>query len=581
MKDYGRIITKIGQTPWLITPEGLQLVLDIIESRINNGPLDDREFQMRVNGHDGGDQISQIVNGVGILPIQGPIFGKSNLMTQMSGATSLEMLQSEFRALMSDNKVHSVLLDVDSPGGTSDLVKEFADELYAARDNKPVYSIANTLSGSAAYYLMSQATASYATPSALVGSIGVYTVHEDQSGADAQAGRKFTYVSAGKYKTEANPHEPLSQEATEHRQSVADEIYEEFLTAVARGRNIDPESVRNGYGEGRVLTATKALESGMIDGVFPYETLVNAIAANGQSRPQQVQVSLDGRAIAATLFNGVVNLESKDLEHSEPGTGVPPKPRTEEDGSDELGDRNRSRADRLPLLPTDPTAPKPNSLPALTTTEGGDNAMNEEQLKSMCKLLGLPEDSTFEQVMEATESQTSEAKQLRTTVAASNQEMQLSEQYPEFYKEHMDLVKSQREIRATNFVESVASVTRPDGDKFVPTKHALSSMARTKLSEIHTKFSVGTGTVADFEEAINAVMHGGILEYGEIGSSLSNEVDEIPNNIADIRSAFALKVAEIQKADNLEYRAAIDEAAKRYPELAAAYNSAVPSVGVG
>jgi signal peptide peptidase SppA len=597
MKDYGKIITKIGQTPWLITPEGLRNVLSIIETRINNGPLSDDELasvlhdsvntrSRGVRSRDDSDSLSQVVNGVGILPLQGPIFGKSNLMTMLSGATSLEMLQSEFRSLMSDDSIHSILLDVDSPGGTSDLVKEFADELYQARDEKPIYAIANTLSGSAAYYLMSQATQSYATPSAMVGSIGVYSVHEDQSEADQKAGRKFTFVSAGPYKTEGNPHAPLSEEGRQFRQSVADEIYEEFLGAVSRGRNVELETVRSGFGQGRVLTASKALEENMIDGIMPYEKLVGSIAAN---RPQHLHVvSRDGTRAAATLVGNVLqiegteySLESKDQEHAEPGTGNPPAPRTFEDGSDQLGDKNRSRADRLPLDPTDPKAPKPNSAPVnhnATVVDGGrDDAMNDEQLKAMIQLLGLPETSTPDQVLAAAQTQFAELTDLRNAVTLSTQEQRLRKDFPDFYEQHVSLVNGQRENNATRFAESVFNIQRMEGDKFIPTKQGLSALAKNTIAEVHMKFSEGTANLEDFEKAVTTIMHGGIVDYQEHGSSNPGaDPTDIPSDAFGVRKLFADKISEIMVADSLDSRAAMAEAAKRYPDLAAAYAQAIP-----
>jgi ClpP class serine protease len=210
-KDYVRIATKIRQSVWLITPEGLNAVLDIANSRLSGEQFDQEyleELAASSRSSQDGENNYQIVNGVGILPIMGPIFGKANLMTQFSGATSLEVLQSDFRELLDNNKVHSVLLNIDSPGGTSDLVQEMGDEIFAARSIKPIHAIANTDAGSAAYWLMSQAQHLYSTPSGSVGSIGAYTVHEDQSTYDANEGIKYTFISAGPYKTEGNPHEP-------------------------------------------------------------------------------------------------------------------------------------------------------------------------------------------------------------------------------------------------------------------------------------------------------------------------------------------------------------------------------------
>ena len=297
MRDYIRILTKIRETPWLITEEGLQVILSIVDERLNNGRLSDEEIVARLEGTDSsnGRLVSTTHSTVGVLPLMGPIFGKANLMTEMSGATSLEAFSNDLAAMLKDDSISSVLLHIDSPGGSSDMVKEVADQIYAGRDSKPIYALADSMAGSAAYYLASQAQELYTTNSGMVGSIGVYTVHEDQSVADEQAGHKFTFISAGKYKTEGNEHQPLTQEAEAYRQEIVDEIYEGFLTDVARGRGTMVENVVENYGQGRVVTAKKALEGGMVDGITTFDNLVGKMAA----QPRRVQVVYGGTDVAA------------------------------------------------------------------------------------------------------------------------------------------------------------------------------------------------------------------------------------------------------------------------------------------
>jgi ClpP class serine protease len=64
-----------------------------------------------------------------------------------------------------------------------------------------------------------------------------------------------TLISAGTYKTEGNPFEPLSDEALAVKQALVDAAYGQFVKAVARGRGVTPAAVRGGYGEGRALSA--------------------------------------------------------------------------------------------------------------------------------------------------------------------------------------------------------------------------------------------------------------------------------------------------------------------------------------
>src|SRR4029453_14892345 len=115
--------------------------------------------------------------------------------------------------LMKDPAVKGVVLDVDSPGGSVYGVRELADEIRAARGQKPVEAVANAFMASAAYYIGSAAEKVWVTPSGSAGSIGVYDAHVDLSKFTETMGEKWTFVSYGDNKLLGNPFEPLSEEA--------------------------------------------------------------------------------------------------------------------------------------------------------------------------------------------------------------------------------------------------------------------------------------------------------------------------------------------------------------------------------
>jgi ClpP class serine protease len=120
-----------------------------------------------------------------------------------------------------------------------------------------------------------------------VGSIGVWMAHEDWSKAMAESGVVTTMVSAGKFKVEGNPYEPLGEDARTFMQSRVDDYYGAFVRAVARGRGVGVQQVRDGMGQGRVLGATEALNQGMVDGVAPVAEVVRGMQRQmkASSRP--------------------------------------------------------------------------------------------------------------------------------------------------------------------------------------------------------------------------------------------------------------------------------------------------------
>ena len=579
MRDYLRIVNKIKTTPWLITPEALELILSIVDNRIRGEYLTDEEIRTRLEAaeHSDSDRYYFNQDGIGILPLYGPIFGKANLLTEMSGATSMETFQNEFRAALKDERVSSILLDIDSPGGTSDMISEVGEEIYNA--DKPVYAVANTMAGSAAYWLASQARGGlYVTPSGSVGSIGVYTVHEDQSGHDAQTGHRFTYISAGRYKTEGNPHEPLTSEGKEYRQEVVDELYWEFIDSVAKGRGADAADVMEDFGGGRMMTAKKSLEVGMVDAVMPYEQVLSKIGA----QRNVTVVFPSGNVASANLiwtntgglyapFGGTPHMESKEWEHSEPGTGSPPTPRTDEDGSDDPAIKSGSRREPLPVY--GPDAPTPNPKPPNYNSRGEGISLNLKEI------LGLSAEATDEEVFAAVQALQARVEAVDSAVSLSNEEADFRKQFPRMWEEHQQMVERDRQINADAFVKSVVSFKKPEGKVLKGTGWGLSAHAQDIVAEAHKRFAVGEAGLGDFESCLRAISDGGMVEYGELGSATPAPIQEsgydlsTAAGIRDARQLFFAKVKEIQDEDNLEFDAAVTEAAKRNPDLASAYRA--------
>lgn len=590
MKDYGRIITKIGSTPWLMTSDGLGMMLSIVDRHLTGDKISDDELmaiKLEATERRGGSGSRARQGGIGILPIHGPIFGKANMMTEMSGASSLEQLRSEFNAMMESSQIDSIVLDIDSPGGTSDLVSEFGSDIRAARDEKPIYAIANTHAGSAAYWLGAQANKLYVTPSGMVGSIGAFAVHTDQSGADIQKGLKYTFTSAGPYKTEGNPHEPLTAEAAAYRQEVIDELYTNFVDAVAEGRQTTTEDVRINFGGGRMITPDKALKSGMVDGVLTFDNLIGTI----QNQPQKVSVAVGGgHSVSASMIDGMLDMneivqkmESKEWEHSEPGTGSPPAPRKDQDGSDDKAIKNGWRRD---IPPEDDRSISPSPPPVntnLNANEGGETTMPELTLEEqLATILGI---SDPEAIVKMVTDMSEESKALKTAVHANTEEGRLASEFPAFWNQHQDRISKERVRDASEFAKNVTMFTKQEGDKQIETGFGLSALAIDEVEGFHLKFAEGKASLADFESMINSIAHGGTLDYRESGTERSRVIPNVldtstPVGLSNARQQFAALVSEVQEEhkDDKEftYAMAVTEAAEKNPDIAAAYRQASP-----
>ena len=273
MKDLN-VVHYVASNLWAMLPSKMHELLSVLARHAAGHYLTPEEIRARL-GDDPPERAEASQKGaVAVVPLRGVIAHRMGSMDEMSGGTSVERFQVMFRAALNSEGIAAILLDVDSPGGTIPGVMEMAAEVLAARGKKPIIAHANSIMASAAYWLASAADQIVATPSGLVGSIGVFTVHEDLSKLLEQEGVKVSLISAGKFKTEGNPFEPLTDEGRAFLQGRVDEAYDQFVKAVAKGRSVAPTDVRKGFGEGRALPAKDALAAGLIDKIGTFDETV-------------------------------------------------------------------------------------------------------------------------------------------------------------------------------------------------------------------------------------------------------------------------------------------------------------------
>lgn len=285
---YGRALKAVSEQPWALHPEFLEDTIAALRAGMDGEDTDGRLEARRAGG-------TRAARGgaVAVLPVLGRITPRprGGLLGMLLGGTSIQELRSTLRELMADEQVGSIVLDVDSPGGSVDGTPELADEISAASQRKPIVAVADTWAASGAYWLASQASRVLVSPSGQVGSIGVYATHIDYTAWNAQKGLKYTIVSAGRYKVEGHPDLPLSDEGRTHMQRMVDSYYDMFVSAVARGRDVSDETVREQFGQGRMVMARQAVEFGMADEVGTVDDAITAAADLAGSRVAQAALS--------------------------------------------------------------------------------------------------------------------------------------------------------------------------------------------------------------------------------------------------------------------------------------------------
>lgn len=244
---------------WSILPNKLASMRDFLVSRLQAGEI---RASTRTMPREAQWDRSQ---SLAIIPIRGTIFPRRNIVSLFFGGSNIEDLNVMLNEALA-SKVSGIILDIDSPGGVVQGVPELASAIYAGRQVKPVVAVATNCCASAAYWLASAASKIIVTPSAEIGSIGVFAEHVDYSKALEKAGIKPTLIHAAQYKVEDNPYEPLGDEAKAEIQRHVDRYYGMFVRSVARGRGVSEQVARGAaFGKGRMKGASDAVMSGMAD----------------------------------------------------------------------------------------------------------------------------------------------------------------------------------------------------------------------------------------------------------------------------------------------------------------------------
>lgn len=262
--------------PWAIQPAKLLEIQAIYATHLRGEKIDLAGVEQRLGRPLKNEPMGyDIVDGVAVLPVVGVSAKRANLMMQVSGGVSTEILAREIRAAAADESVHSIILRIDSPGGTVDGTQTLAQLVREVGQTKPVVSLAGGLMASAAYWYGSAASAIYIEDATTqVGSIGVVATHTDVSAAEAADGYKTTEIVAGKYKRIASNYAPLSKEGRATMQGQVDAIYAVFLDAVAAHRGVSAEQVHEQMADGRLFMGDAAIAAGLVDGVATLEQLV-------------------------------------------------------------------------------------------------------------------------------------------------------------------------------------------------------------------------------------------------------------------------------------------------------------------
>jgi signal peptide peptidase SppA len=288
---------------WAIMPNQIDRLLQLYQKRLefySKGP----EIEKQTSIHEGvnvtttrfssllnGDMTKdipptfEIINGVGILPIEGIIIPKADMFSLIFGGfATLDILTRDFLELKDRDDVHTILLDIDSPGGSAFGVQQFANIIFNARSNKTIISVTSGIMASAAMWIGAAAHKIIITGDVTVtGSIGTVTSHVDISEAEKMAGIKTTEVVAGEFKREPSSFAPLTEKGRAVLQDQVNHANSAFVAGIAKFKDVPLRTVTSKMAEGKIFIGTQGIQVGLIDDMMTMDQILADVTDKNSS----------------------------------------------------------------------------------------------------------------------------------------------------------------------------------------------------------------------------------------------------------------------------------------------------------
>ena len=175
-------------------------------------------------------------------------------------------------------QVRGVILRIDSPGGAVAPAQEIYSEILKLRAaHKTVYASMGTVAASGGYYIACAADYVLANPGTLTGSISAVMALNNIEELTKKVGVKPNIIKSGKFKDLGSPLRAMTPEENTLLQNVVNDVHEQFVDAIAKGRGLPISEVRR-VADGRIMTGQQALKLNLIDEVGGLEKTIDLLA---------------------------------------------------------------------------------------------------------------------------------------------------------------------------------------------------------------------------------------------------------------------------------------------------------------
>jgi protease-4 len=245
---------------------------------------------------------------------------KVGYVTIAGAITTSEKIIEQIDDFKEDGSVKAIVLRVNSPGGGVSPSQEIYDEVKAAAAVKPVVVSMGSVAASGGYYIAVPAHRILANPGTITGSIGVIMQFTNFEELLDKVGLKSQVVKSGLHKDIGSPVRPMSSADREILQSLIDDVYAQFVQAVAESRKMDPDAVRQ-LADGRIFTGRQALKAGLVDELGSYRDAIRVAAelAGIEGKPKVVYPAADKEQLLEYFIQETAQLVKQGVHNGDAG----------------------------------------------------------------------------------------------------------------------------------------------------------------------------------------------------------------------------------------------------------------------
>lgn len=245
---------------------------------------------------------------IGVIYIDGEITGSRGEGGLLGAGAGGPSVMEQLQEVGQDDSIKAVLLRINSPGGSAAASQEIGDEIDKVKaKGKLVVVSMGDVAASGGYWIAAKADKIMANPATMTGSIGVIMETMNIQSLYNKIGVAPQTVKSGVYKDIGSSNRPLTSAERGILQGMVNDIFDQFVDVVAKGRKMDKEKVLK-LADGRIFTGRKAKDLGLVDEMGNYYDAIELTKKMAKLGEQAEVYELEQKTPFEKLFGGIGSL---------------------------------------------------------------------------------------------------------------------------------------------------------------------------------------------------------------------------------------------------------------------------------